>query len=940
MDRALKLVLALFPAGRAKVEDIAKNCEDVLGLLQIRGEEAPELNALIREVESRVVVWQERSTSLEDRTGHEDWLAAERENIKWSFWDRYRRYLEQVELLPPAVISRLDDSTFRVLEKLENPGRVGEWDRRGMVVGHVQSGKTSHYTSLACKAADAGYKLIVVLTGTHDSLRSQTQLRLDEGLLGFDTQFQSRTDENKQTRIGVGALPGVEALKIGSITSSKAKGDFTGQRADNFSVPIGEMPILLVIKKYGSILDNLHGWVTKLHGEQIKADSDEKRIRDIPLLVIDDEADNASINTKNPDEEPTAINRKIRKLLKAFDKSSYVAYTATPFANIYSSKSEDDEFSLDLFPRHFIENLKAPSNYFGPSRVFGLSATDEEDARLPLPIFREVNDHNAWMPDGHKANWSPKQENFPASLKKAIHSFFLSCAERRARGQETKHNSMLIHTTRFQQVQAQVAEQVDDYLQGSIYRLRYGDGSSESIWDELEDLWLTDYESTSQSWPEAVEITSWDDLRAHVIPAVAKINVRTINGASQDALEYYEHRKDGLSVIAIGGDKLSRGLTLDGLSVSFYLRASKMYDTLMQMGRWFGYRPRYEDLCRLYTTTTLRDWYGEITAAAEELRADFDDMAEKKGTPEAYGLRVRQSAAGLSVTSPTKMRSAKSITMTFSGDLSESVTYRLDKDAISRNQENLEEFIKSLEVDASLESEHRTFAVAGNYLWRGVSGTAVANFFDGYQSDPKALRAKPQLLSGYIRAGVERGELVSWTVALVHSGAVTPHLKDIATLSVALTVRSPYQPSDLQTLAADPEALKRYTIRRVLSPRDESLDLSEEQRAAALAELKAELSQKALKDGKEYKEPKHPRGPSLRRKRPADSGLLLIYPLDNLVDDKDGKQVQIADNYLVGFAASFPFSPSALTAKYKVNDTWFKQMLSEMDDDSDGDADE
>lgn len=324
MDRALKLVLALFPAGRAKVEDIAKNCEDVLGLLQIRGEEAPELNALIREVESRVVVWQERSTSLEDRTGHEDWLAAERENIKWSFWDRYRRYLEQVELLPPAVISRLDDSTFRVLEKLENPGRVGEWDRRGMVVGHVQSGKTSHYTSLACKAADAGYKLIVVLTGTHDSLRSQTQLRLDEGLLGFDTQFQSRTDENKQTRIGVGALPGVEALKIGSITSSKAKGDFTGQRADNFSVPIGEMPILLVIKKYGSILDNLHGWVTKLHGEQIKADSDEKRIRDIPLLVIDDEADNASINTKNPDEEPTAINRKIRKLLKAFDKSSYV----------------------------------------------------------------------------------------------------------------------------------------------------------------------------------------------------------------------------------------------------------------------------------------------------------------------------------------------------------------------------------------------------------------------------------------------------------------------------------------------------------------------------------------------------------------------------------------------------------------------------------------
>ena len=938
MDRALKLALALFPAGHAQVEDITKNCQDVLVLLQLRKEEAPDLESLVREVESRVVVWQERSTSLEDRTGHEDWLATERDNIKWLFWDRYRRYLEQVELLPPAVISRLDDSTFRVLEKLENPNRPSEWDRRGMVVGHVQSGKTSHYTSLVCKAADAGYKLIVILTGTHDSLRSQTQLRLDEGLLGFDTQFQSRTDENKQSRIGVGALPGVETLKIGSITSSRPKGDFTRQRAENFSVPIGEMPILLVMKKHGSILDNLHGWVTNLHGEQINADSEEKRIRDIPLLVIDDEADNASINTKNSDEEPTAINRKIRTLLKAFDKSAYVAYTATPFANIYSSKSEDDEFSLDLFPRHFIENLKAPSNYYGPSRVFGLSASDDDEAKLPLPIFREVDDYSAWIPDGHKASWHPKTEKFPASLRRAILSFFLSCATRSARGQEAKHNSMLIHTTRFQQVQAQVAEQVDDYLQASMYRLRYGDGSAESIWSELEELWLTDYQSTSQGWPEAVSPTGWDDVRAHLVSAVAKIHVRTINGASQDALEYYENRKKGLSVIAIGGDKLSRGLTLDGLSVSFYLRASKMYDTLMQMGRWFGYRPGYEDLCRLYTTTTLRDWYAEITAASEELRADFDDMAEKKGTPEAYGLRVRQSAAGLSVTSPTKMRSAKSITMTFSGDLSESVTYRLDKEAVTGNKTNLEDFVGKLQSDTSLSYEEHSFAVAGNYLWRGVSGTAVANFFGGYQSDPKAVRAKPQLLAGYIRAGVDRGELTNWTVVVVNS-ATPQHSATINGLDVGLTVRSPYQASDLETLDNDPESLKRYTIRRVLSPRDESLDLSEEQRREALAELKNELSQKALKEGKEYKEPKDPRGPILRSKRSADSGLLLIYPLDNRLV-RDAKTFDIADNYLVGFAASFPFSPSALTARYKVNDTWFKQMLSEMDDNSDGDVDE
>ena len=928
LERALKLSLALFPPGPAQPGDIVKNCTDVLSLLQLRGEEIPEVGTLIREVEARVVVWQERSTSLEDQQGHEDWLSTARSEISWSFWDRYRRYLEQVELLPPAVISRLDDSTFRVLEKLERPTRSGDWDRRGLVVGHVQSGKTSHYTSLACKAADAGYKLIVVLSGTHDSLRSQTQLRLDQGLLGFDTQFQSRTDEDKQARIGVGALPGVEQLKIGSITSSLQKGDFTKVRAQNFTVPIGEMPILLVIKKYGSILDNLTGWVSQLHGVPISSDSKEKRIPDIPLLVIDDEADNASINTKNADETPTAINRKIRLLLKAFDKSAYVGYTATPFANIYSSKSEDKKFGLDLFPRHFIESLKPPSNYFGPARVFGLQAADEDEAEPPLPIFRDVKDYSAWIPDSHKPNWRPNPSSLPRSLKEAIFAFFLVCAARRARGQETKHNSMLIHTTRYQLVQAEVAEQVDDFLRTSGYRLRYGDGNADSIWDELKLLWKDDFELTSAKWDCKVQLLSWDDVRPHVTQAVEKIQMRTINGMSQDALEYYDNRKKGLSVIAIGGDKLSRGLTLEGLSVSYYLRATKMYDTLMQMGRWFGYRPGYEDLCRLYTTTILRDWYREITAASEELRTDFDDMVEKKGSPDDYGLRVRQSAAGLSVTAPSKMRTAKTITMTFSGDISESVTFRLEEDVVAQNKTNLEQFVARLLADSDLKytPAGKDNGMRGNYVWNSVPGVAVAEFFDGYQGDPMALRAKPQLLSGYIREGVERGELVDWTVVLVTSS--TPRsTKKISGLDVGLTVRAPLNDID------EVRASNRYTIRRVLSPSDESLDLSDQQYVAAMAALRDELKEKEAKQGKTFKDPEYPRGATLRSQRAPGRGLLLLYSLDDMNEDGN----RLASDLLVGFGVSFPFSSTKLTAKYKVNETWFKQMLDELpDDDGDG----
>jgi hypothetical protein len=832
--------------------------------------------------------------------------------------------LEQVELLPPAVISRLDESTFRVIGELERPTRQGKWDRRGMVVGHVQSGKTSHYTALACKAADAGYKLIVVLTGMHDSLRSQTQLRLDQGLLGFDTQFQSRTDEDKQARIGVGALPGAGAPKIGSLTSSRADGDFKKNSAQTNSVPIGDMPILLVMKKHGSIIDNLTEWVTTLHGVPVSPDSPDKVVPDVPLLIIDDEADNASINTKKAGGDPSTINGKIRTLLKRFDKSAYVSYTATPFANIYSDISETDSHGMDLFPRHFIENLKAPSNYFGPTRVFGLAATEDEAEKPPLPIFRRVDDYAAWLPDKHKAGFKITAD-LPPSLQRAVLDFFLVCAARRARGQEDKHNSMLVHVTRYQLVQDQVASQVTDFLANSRYRLRYGDGSAASIWDELEQLWAN-FEDTSAQWDTPIKPLSWDELRPHIVPAVDKIEMKTINGESQDALEYYDHRKTGLSVIAIGGDKLSRGLTLEGLSVSYYLRAAKMYDTLMQMGRWFGYRPGYEDLCRLYTTKQLRDWYREITAASEELRADFDDMAERRGTPEEYGLRVQYSSAGLSVTSPSKMRKATTVTMTFSGDLSESVTFRTDDATVAKNMELLTALIDKLKADTSLLYTPKETGKRGNYIWRGVPGSVVADFFDGYSADSKAVRAKPPLLSGYIRAGLATGELTDWTVALV-SSSTPEHTKTAAGLDLGLTVRSPLDP------IADVRADNRYTIRRILSPSDESLDLTEEQEGAALAALRLELATKAAKTGKTFKDPDYPRGPSLRRQRPATSALLLIYVLDDLTTEGE----RIASQPIVGFAASFPFSAKKLTAKYKVNEVWFQQMLAQMPDDEDDD---
>ncbi len=311
------------------------------------------------------------------------------------------------------------------------------------------------------------------------------------------------------------------------------------------------------------------------------------------------------------------INGRIRELLNTFEQRVYVGYTATPFANIFIfPDQETDEHGRDLFPRDFLVNLPVPSNHVGPTKVFGLpeDPDDDEEQRDPLPLVRIVDDHHEHIPDRHLAGH--RVDALPGSLHEALRAFILTCAARSARGGGVHHNSMLIHVTRFVGVQSSIADLVRDELRDLQNRIRYGDGDSAvTIMDELRTLWSNDFASTSSEMRERYpDLTrgcgdlSWEEVRPRLVDSSQRIQVRVINGSAREALDYWDH-PDGMSVIAIGGDKLSRGLTLEGLSVSYYLRTSRMYDTLLQMGRWFGYRPGYVDLCRLYTSEELRDSY-------------------------------------------------------------------------------------------------------------------------------------------------------------------------------------------------------------------------------------------------------------------------------------------------------------------------------------------
>ncbi len=918
MARQLAQVILKVERTPIPIEIIQEKVRAVLNMLASQRTCSIEVDEekLVRELHTLFNTWIGIGTVLDNQEDHIPWLPDRNSEINWDFWDRYRRYLEEEKGWAPATVDSVERLTDSILERLEDPKRTGTWDRRGMVVGQVQSGKTANYTGLICKAVDAGYKLIIVLAGMQNSLRSQTQLRLDEGFLGFDSQI-NRAFDRGNAFLGVGKIPVGKWLVANSATSSANDGDFKLQVAKQYGViPGGQDPQLLVVKKNKSILTNLFKWALSVRGI-VHEESGRKIVRDVPLLIIDDEADNASINT-NPllfdengkvieDHDISAINKLIRKLLYSFEKSAYVGYTATPFANIFIYPDvTTPECGEDLFPRSFIINLPIPSNYIGPTQVFGLDVDPSSslEASEGLPIIRLVDDHEVWMPNRHTKEHIP--DSIPWSLKEAIKAFILACAVRIRRGQENEHNSMLLHVTRYTNVQSKITEQVRDELNSLKRRLRYGDGNtSEQILEEFEQLWQRNFVTTTQTITQArpneqFKPVSWDEVKPLLFKAADKIQIKKINGTAKDVLEYSEY-KNGLSVIAIGGDKLSRGLTLEGLSVSYYLRSSKMYDTLMQMGRWFGYKPGYLDVCRLYTTDELVEWYKHITVASEELRQEFDYMADSGATPEDFGLKVRTHPQGLMITGANKMRTGAKMELSFAGSISETTIFYKDERINQRNFEVTEELLRSL--GAYIDRENY------NYIWKNIPAEKIIDFFSAYESHPKCRVAKTSLLTEYIKAQRPMNELVSWTVILI-SNKQAENMSSIAGHAVGLILRK----------QADSSTSQEYRLRksRLLSPTDEWLDLPQPTRDAILDETRR-LRQEA---GKPPSSSKTPNGTALRSKRSAKNGLLLLYPVDPAEINSDIP--------IIGFVVSFPNSTTAKRIEYHVNNIYWEQEFGQI----------
>lgn len=912
IQQAIRAIRIFLPASTSVTPEQIEDA--VTQMLHVPNFAAIDKAALIREVQAIYNIRMDEFRIIEKEESRLPWINDKKTSIEWNFWNRYRDYLQDEKNYPEAVLNQLDKLTNRTLDGLFNPDQNVLISKYGLVVGQVQSGKTSNYTGLICKAADAGFKLIIVLAGIHNNLRSQTQLRLDEGFLGFDTQFQRAFNTGQHT-IGVGI--GKNALPVHSVTSSSDNGDFSARTTQTFNT---NEPIVAVVKKNTKVLEKLFQWLSSQASINAKG---ERRINNKSLLLIDDEADNASINTNKDEDKSTKINEHIRNILRLFDKSGYVGYTATPFANIFIPIEEDQ-----LFPKDFIINIQAPSNYIGPEKVFGIRVLeDDEISDEVLPIVNRIDDYQNFVPNGHKRE-SELPDSIPDSLRLAIKSFIITCAIRRLRGQEMAHNSMLIHVSRFINWQDHIKELVESTF--DFYR-RGIEMKIPSILEEMRQVFEVDtdnyksYTTVSQQILDtelrgidsATQIHEWAEVEKQLREAAVRIQVKKINGGSADALNYYDHKK-GLSVIAIGGDKLSRGLTLEGLSVSYYLRASRMYDTLMQMGRWFGYRPGYVDLCRLFTSSELNEWFCHITLASEELRSEFDYMSDVAGsTPEQYALKVRTHPGVLQISASNKIRRAVNVDVSWAGRLVESYQLQKNPIVVKSNLDATVDLISSL--DANFKTNRN------NFLWKNVSPELIRPLFQKFKVPDSLVRVDPGNLLQFIDVQIANGELTNWSVGLMSKADTIerfPIDKNGNIVDIGYWFRrNATERTDSTT----------FFIRKnhIISPKDEFVDLEPEQYRAALERTVAFHQH----NNKEYKND-YPKGDIVRNEfRNPKNPLLLIYFLD-----PEGADLPKGSDPLVGFAISFPGSRFNSSVRYAIH----RQLLAlfNIDDEIDNDNDD
>ena len=815
--------------------------------------------------------------------------------------DRYERYLLEEQGFSPRIVKNISEINKKILNYLLNPETTGEWIRKGLVMGYVQSGKTANYISLINRAADAGYKFIILIAGVHNNLRSQTQQRINEGFVGYDSL--------KQETVGVGKIdPKRRPYTITTVNDDFKKNlvaHFGGFSPNRF-----QEPVILVIKKNSSTLKNLIEWLKTAKPKSLDSD--------YPLLLIDDEADNASINT-NTEENPTTINARIREILNMFKRRVYIGYTATPFANIFiDDKVKHEDKGADLFPDDFIITLNAPENYIGAKTIF----LDKKFQGKDYEIIRHIEDNEICIPAKPKKNF--ELECLPDSLKEAIKLFVLASVIKTERDKKLKYTTMLINVTFKKHLHYRLEYLVNEELEKILNGIYARD---EEILKELKKLYLKEYVYCTYTNDYTPPPEMFDSYIDKIADNIEKFKVLTVNSDSK-GLDYNEY-SDGLFVIAIGGYSLSRGFTLEGLTISYFIRTTKMYDTLLQMGRWFGYRNKYEDLCRIYMPKETERWYQHIAEVVEELKYDLKEVQLSKRPPKDYGLRIRTHPESLLITARNKMQNAGEFIdcwdVSYSGQLIETRLISTNQNDINTNFKIFNEYIKDLS-ESYLYTEDKN-----NYLFSDIPYDKITEIL-GKLKNNMTMRTfmTPEGFQNSIIEYIIKGsefELSTWDIAIK---TIKSNKRKIQTgkLNIGITKRGVLEENGFYLLSG-----KKY---RLGDPLDEAIGLSIETiKESYLKQEKAKLIENGLTENEVKTKIKNltPPGQYIRkhRKKP----LLIFYMLDLYKDSvKKGK---LLEENVIAYAISFPESRNNQNnmyldkriVRYKVNKVFLRELEKE-----------
>lgn len=691
------------------------------------------------------------------KNGFRTWLTIERkEELKnsWNYSDRYFTLLEKAGR-SEKVIDETKKTSLEILEKMGDPKSREEFYVKGLVVGSVQAGKTQNFNAVINRAIDSGYGLIIVLAGLMEDLRNQTQLRIENDVIGEGLDIDTDTLVKK----GVGAIRRFGNMGDSSVTQvisiTSAKSDFKKSLLDaDFSL---NHTNILVCKNNVSVLRNLIVW---LH-DYLEENKDQ---HDIPLLILDDEADNASLNNegKRGREYASKTNGHIRALLALFKRKTYLGYTATPFANIladrndapennwivkYKVRGQAEEKALqrvdNLFPDDFIVLLNPPTNYVGAKQIFETTKPIDNKVELKIPLVELVDDNIEHFPDKvyspsngelvgvlkikSQDDWNEKIGQFnsyldfadyreyrrqtrssrtgdgfprrlPDSIKESILCFILSIAIRESRKPAmvnstmfNPHNSMLIHISRYTLWQNSLKDLIDVYIRDLQSSLQLDDPSNpSSIFATFERIWFKYYstiiEHVSDYLPkgyddEFLKPISFETIKNNFLTdAIKGIEVKAVNSLTGDKLVY--PRNTPKKYIAIGGNRLSRGFTLEGLSINYFVRSTDYSDALLQMGRWFGYRPGYLDCCKLFITRDSMEKYDLVTRTIEELEIEFRKMEEKNRTPANFILRVKKHPGALKITRPAILRDTLEVNWSYQDTLEQSTNFDIRRQKI------------------------------------------------------------------------------------------------------------------------------------------------------------------------------------------------------------------------------------------------------------------